>query len=441
MSGKDARRTVVCVDHKTFHKKYLIYSLVVVIITYVVMNYFNSIFSSFCQKAFNMGRNTSESLFDVIWIALILTVIYFVSRPALNMAESRGNKSVWEEAQTAEHRYGMMAKKLDKYFSSRQELNKIINAHLNDIVKSTDTASFEVISKLKSIDGSITSMAETLTRLKSESAELSDESRNTIEENDKTLKTLRGYVTQRLDETEKDYTLGTELSSKSNKMAGLTDLLKDISDQTNLLALNAAIEAARAGNMGRGFAVVADAVRTLSQKSNDATIEIGTAITEVAGMIKDRFQADITKQVHDKEHNLLVGFVARLDAIGEGFKKLSSFNDNVIREVAVLSKEVERKILEALSNIQFQDITRQQIEQLIKTNDTMDEYMKKLQELLNSPIVLFDDSIIDFNIDDMLKDYVMKKQHHIHKTAIQASGKGHAPDSKHSEAESEITFF
>ena len=64
------------------------------------------------------------------------------------------------------------------------------------------------------------------------------------------------------------------IEQASRKIADITSVIDAIAFQTNLLALNAAVEAARAGDAGKGFAVVASEVRTLAQRSGEASKDI-----------------------------------------------------------------------------------------------------------------------------------------------------------------------
>lgn len=140
----------------------------------------------------------------------------------------------------------------------------------------------------------------------------------------------------------------SEIKTISQKIVVLEELFK----QTNMLAINASIEASRAGTYGKGFAVIAAEVRSLAERSKEASNEIirlaqkGERETEQVGSLILDFIPEVQKSakliheisVFSKEQGTAVDNV--FDAV-KSFFRISKKNTEVSGEIHEISSELD----------------------------------------------------------------------------------------------------
>ena len=122
----------------------------------------------------------------------------------------------------------------------------------------------------------------------------------------------------------------TRIKDTSDQTALILKSIDEIAFQTNLLALNAAVEAARAGAAGRGFAVVAEEVRSLAQRSAEASRNTAELINE-----SQASAADGVKMAQELGGQLdaIVGSIERVNEVIEHIDQSSRQQSRGIEQI------------------------------------------------------------------------------------------------------------
>jgi methyl-accepting chemotaxis protein len=200
---------------------------------------------------------------------------------------------------------------------------------------------------------------------------------------------------------------------------GVLDLLEKvdgIARQTRMLSFNASIEAARAGEFGRGFSVIGDEVRMLASEVRDLSKEVRERVDALMQTITKNLQEE-SEQRERGEHDAVANLTETLSTLGDNLMTLVAHQRDTLSKVESENEAIARTLMDAIGGIQFQDIIRQQLEQLISMAETVNEHMQTLGAALDEPQGDFSLTSLSQILDDRFGSYVMESQRATHLSA------------------------
>jgi methyl-accepting chemotaxis protein len=292
-------------------------------------------------------------------------------------------------------------------------------SHLEGVMENTCSAAEDILGMLQGIDSSVTALVAEMDRFAGQASVSLAHSNELLGNNARLIETVERRLRLRQQGLEDEQRRVQNITAGVDRLEELVVHIRDISDQTNLLALNASIEAARAGEAGRGFAVVADEVQRLSGTVDKSATKIGQGMKEMTELINREFSEQQIVQEIAEESECLSDLRHQLISLGENVKTIQ---DSVVTTLSVLRERgtsVGSMVVESLGTIQFQDITRQKIEHVIRILDSLAANLAGLENRLAQP-GCGPDTVREalFEIESVFNNYVMEDQRLAHNRAM-----------------------
>jgi methyl-accepting chemotaxis protein len=414
-------------------KRVLWLSITTTIVAMIGVVIFHRPFHHFMNVMLAFDEPWGDALGTMLIVLFSFGAQFFMSEMVFRDASFGINKVCQEEVAKERAALRKSVQAVATELASFPDFNRVVHDQLNAIAVETEKSALHIMEGLQKVDNNINALDVLVNESTNESNDQMQQTTEQMTHNRKLIEDMRAYIQRRIEQTNLDQTRISQVVHEARSLETLVDLIKNIAGQTNLLSLNAAIEAARAGEYGRGFAVVADEVRKLSGQTEQAVAQVRDGILKVAATIEKQFQEQIKTANNQNEVAVLEKFSEQLSLLGDRYIELVEHDAKTLIMIDDSNDELSKMFMDVMASIQFQDVTRQQVEHVLQAMDRLNNHLALLRQCLNEPDRPCDIKPLAQHLDELFDGYVMDSQRDRHNQAINrqtpalSSGSGSGP--------------
>lgn len=217
----------------------------------------------------------------------------------------------------------------------------------------------------------------------------------------------------------------SKLADETQNVLGVLNGVQRLARQTTMLSLNVSIEAARVGDLGKGFAVIAQEIRSLAGEVQ----QLADNVHERVSGLMSSVHVDLREQAKRRQDNETAAMGNVSDALGlltTNLVLLLQHQREVLGRIKAENEDIAEPIISMMGSIQFQDIVRQQIEQVVAMAQEVKAHIAAIKEGLWDPSALMSLELLAEKLDKLSSSYVMREQREIHGAVLGKSSPAEA---------------
>lgn len=293
----------------------------------------------------------------------------------------------------------------------------IMQHHLANVCTDTQTAAESILGQALDIEGSVSGLVRHVGQTMQ-----SDRLLDATDTLHLSVETGRAVISELIRQHEQTQ---SEIRESLDTVRALSDRMRlrlgeieDVRRYTDLLAINARIRIASLGK-NTGLEVIAEEIRALATQTGRLAHDLNHELGEMDALITTDLMAKVSNQQRTDD--------ARADDLQRSFSRLSEqmnmltqFQADLIAEVQQRGEAMREPLNTLCGSIQFQDVARQQLEQVSRALSMISDHFVALSNaIINNDAP--PDSSIATCLSTILESYVMEQQRAAHRGQAVAS--------------------